>query len=730
MKKLLFSVFLFLSFTSNVNAGWYEPELLPFDLGGGNQGTCNGVNNSINDTGCHGETVPYQTYCFNSLGGTTPIGDNIPVLETISAVYVSTAGGPILSDNPSDNTNYDNTNIYLNDIGNGAMTCFYWDEINVNTTTYKLDDSGFDDFGSADGEEEILIIDFPLETSSGGITVTIDLDNSENGIDTIDFTMTFLDKTQLDQSGIISGSSVFSIGATSDITDISNIRTIIYEIDSLNISDFIIAGNTFNFGFKFYNSTIGDGIEIRNDFILQSLKYDVTFKGGLSYVGASIYSLNSSNPISNIPIKVKPLYTIISAGELTNSGFVEGSVQTGSIEIIREPTALESLDIDIGGLYILQSGTGSSGFTSSGTLDNSNDLDIVPDMKIYTTNYGTLLEEFLEGGAIYFLKTFFTLVGNSTFYLDDLEHVELYQYIKYTLDLKDVTYLAGALNGSSNMNLETLKIYGITNIDSDKQVDLVENQDGEDIHNLDGEINKSVLKRDIRESAISTIKFIDTEDETVSILDLTGYAWDDFDNGGKVLGDILYYDNLNGGNVELGSDFIYELIITGVKTIVIKGGNLYIKSNMINDTGIGDHLLGLIVLKDESGKGGKIYIDTDVVEVDAIIYADKSVISYNKFYGEIDGNIDSAVMQNQLYIYGTVFSENTIGGSRLNPPVCPFYTESIPDFDCDVIEAQKYDFNYLRAGFEDKYNDGYADYPIIIKYNSAMQITPPPLFTN
>jgi hypothetical protein len=113
-------------------------------------------------------------------------------------------------------------------------------------------------------------------------------------------------------------------------------------------------------------------------------------------------------------------------------------------------------------------------------------------------------------------------------------------------------------------------------------------------------------------------------------------------------------------------------------------------------------------------------------------------MSYNMYYNngnsdniikhEIDWNIDNLAIQNQLYIYWTVFSENTIWGSRIDPPVCPFWIESDSSITCNTIEAQKYDFNYLRAWSNNKYNASYADYPVIIKYNSTVQSTPPPLF--
>jgi hypothetical protein len=74
--------------------------------------------------------------------------------------------------------------------------------------------------------------------------------------------------------------------------------------------------------------------------------------------------------------------------------------------------------------------------------------------------------------------------------------------------------------------------------------------------------------------------------------------------------------------------------------------------------------------------------------------------------------------------------------------VCPYYIkESICS---DVKQAQKYDLNYLRRYFIKTdgtpvnggvnyfgiYDSSYEYYtfPVVVKYNSKVQLTPPPLF--
>jgi len=105
-------------------------------------------------------------------------------------------------------------------------------------------------------------------------------------------------------------------------------------------------------------------------------------------------------------------------------------------------------------------------------------------------------------------------------------------------------------------------------------------------------------------------------------------------------------------------------------------------------------------------------------------------------------NTPISTLSNQLYIYGSVFSENTIGGSRSNPVECPYYVT------CSTSsEAQQYDLNFLRRYVRiDTNDDGNPDtianggiqssgttvttqdYPVVIEYNSNLQINPPVFF--
>ena len=164
-------------------------------------------------------------------------------------------------------------------------------------------------------------------------------------------------------------------------------------------------------------------------------------------------------------------------------------------------------------------------------------------------------------------------------------------------------------------------------------------------------------------------------------------------------------------------------------------------------------ILGVVVQKDEAGNGGNLYIDPGITNIVGTYIIDGSVMSYDGT-SEI-GVGDITTLKNQLYIYGSIVSENTIGGSRMSPLKCP----SLLNVSCTTSAmAQKYDFNYLRryylfggqpfgdgkvigggtctsttcSGFQpnliQKFNaptEELAKYPVIIEYNPLIRTSSP-----
>ncbi|PIE85514.1 hypothetical protein CSA08_01505 [Candidatus Gracilibacteria bacterium] len=176
-------------------------------------------------------------------------------------------------------------------------------------------------------------------------------------------------------------------------------------------------------------------------------------------------------------------------------------------------------------------------------------------------------------------------------------------------------------------------------------------------------------------------------------------------SGSNVSG-VLYYD----GNYTISS------APAGVNTLIIKNGNLFITGDIATN-------LGIIVIKDNLADKtvGNVYITPNVTEINAIIYADGSLLSKSNsgFYthnGTISGNPEDSPtrtneLQNDLILIGSLFSRNTIGGAiGAGPFKCPG-GKTCSSFD----EAVKYDLNYIRRG-----PNGFK-----VEYNPANQINPP-----
>jgi hypothetical protein len=214
-----------------------------------------------------------------------------------------------------------------------------------------------------------------------------------------------------------------------------------------------------------------------------------------------------------------------------------------------------------------------------------------------------------------------------------------------------------------------------------------------------------------------------------------------------------------------------NLEISWAKTVIIDGWNLFIDKNLFYKNNKLDSIW-FIVLKDKNWNGGNIYISPEITNIVWAFYAEGSVISFD-WTKELDGNTDYKTLKNQLHLFGTFMTQNTIWGSRKTPPECPYNVDecSTNDLDLRLQIAQKYDLQYLRRYFLDKdwkpadnplligwwqyikgtkstpeyidkanlnkkyarfienLNDSNIAYPVIIEYNPNLQLTPPPLFS-
>lgn len=630
---------------------------------------------------------------------------------------------------------YNSSNSVVSCIEDGS----WWTKYRIRCN-YKFEDNTVE-FNSAPFTAGSMVADW----QDKNINITFPLSDTESNIDYIDFTFTFTDNTSLDwvtkNKNNTSSSAVYPQDSTTWNNFSWDIRTIEYRLSNGWTLDSMKNWDSFDFVYKFYNPTeeASDYYPSGTDwFVLNEVKYDVVFNDGGSF--SWFYAEDKATWTNifgrSIVFRLTPLFEVNTSWEVASADwFVEWQTQTWSLEIIKNSTVPTSLNW----VYFSQRWTSSSSFNWSWVLDENNNSSLNDDTEksILKTWIGTKFLNVLSEGPTYLFSLLFQLSA-SIWTVDDIKDIRLNQYIQYNVSWKTVKYLVGTLNKTNSQNFNTLKIQWLSNIDEDKKRDLVDGQSS-DINNLAWDITKASLKRDIRKATIDTIKFVSSQDQWVAITNLIWNNWNPI-NWGKELWKILYYWDLNWSNVELNS----STNNTWKKTIVVVWWNLYINSNIVNSSS--NDILWIIVLKDENWNGWKLYIDKDISRVDAVIYTDKSVISYNNFYDnwdldpdfdfdpsditkkEVDWNIANSVMQNQLYIYGSLFSENTIGWSRLDPSVCPFWTW-LEGVDCTRTIAQRYDLNYLRAWVENKFDASYPDYPIVIKYNPALQSGPPPLFS-
>ena len=140
--------------------------------------------------------------------------------------------------------------------------------------------------------------------------------------------------------------------------------------------------------------------------------------------------------------------------------------------------------------------------------------------------------------------------------------------------------------------------------------------------------------------------------------------------------DVAYFklDATNSGKyILMGSGSNNILLAKHIRTLIIEGGDLYINGDITKDLFV-DKPRTIIVLKDKSGNGGNIYLHGSVKQIISTIIADGSI--YSGFPTSAQSTLPTTVFlynstkvqitnlpANQLYIYGSVITRNTIGGA-------------------------------------------------------------------
>jgi len=462
-----------------------------------------------------------------------------------------------------------------------------------------------------------------------------------------------------------------------------------------------------------------------------SARFDIL--GITANISWSLWAVSDVNiSASDIETRFAPLYTTSFGWELDNNGFIEWAQQSSDLSVSKAASSVTPASRNLLVQYWGQTDRLRLDIARSGN----------PTTPVSESSLSTVLENNF-GNTTYPFNTLLTQEGWT---IEDISQTFLSSHISYTLDGQSIVY-NGDVIGKSNYhdaNIDNttsqswIKVVWLTS--SQRTTALTNDQFTDDLTIL-GKLTKSTSRKDIQASVFNVIKNVDPTDNnwsspSIDRLDTT--TWANNPDGTKLVNSsVLYFWELSGDDVELGNGL--NETVGWKKTIVVEGWNLYIRSNM-EYANAGDDILGIVVLQDENGNGWNLYIHPDVTNIVWTIYVDKSVISYN-WTNELDGNTEASVLNNQLYIFGSLFSENTIWGSRSSPLECPYYISVCSS----TVEAQKYDLNYLRRYFVADTNDdgvkdtpswdtvfdpsdNYYEYPVVVEYNSRIQSTPPPLF--
>lgn len=433
---------------------------------------------------------------------------------------------------------------------------------------------------------------------------------------------------------------------------------------------------------------------------------------------------NISISDSSAVVSARPLYTTQFSWEIVDNWFIEWANQTSQLAVTRHNTtsiSSPSLRFEFGEVHT----SGDNIINQRFTMDlNSFELN-----EWTQTNWSTVTQVFsnLNPGNKELTSRMIqrpnSTPRDTTSYLASV--------VKYRISWRDIIYpqdiiwkdtYHGIQEGGQTFQ-RWVRIIGLTS--SQRTEELTSEQFTNDARIL-WTLTKAELRRDIQRNVSQITRNIEETILWTHEARLNGTSWWGTAGWWLLLAqwNILYFKNPNQP-VRLSWNIVWE------KTLIVENWNVYIDGNVT-----GPWNLWIIVLHSDV-MTWNVYINPSVRDIHASMFVDRSILSYNG--SVLDGNTSATVLENQLYIYGSIFSENTIGTSRSTVPVCPFH---VPSTSCTREEAQAYDFNYLRRYFINAGGDpswwesvkrwntdtSLRDYPLIIEYNPSIQSSPPPLF--
>lgn len=137
---------------------------------------------------------------------------------------------------------------------------------------------------------------------------------------------------------------------------------------------------------------------------------------------------------------------------------------------------------------------------------------------------------------------------------------------------------------------------------------------------------------------------------------------------------------------------------TKPKVLILAGADLIIDQNLLVDEAV-NFPVSIVLLKNSVGKGGNVYFTSEVTNINAYIYADKTIYSVEDIADvgtsaderpDRDGQINDK-MFSQIAFVGRFWSQNCIGCSQLDVPL-----KGDGSIALNRQEAQDYDLNMWR----------------------------------
>ncbi len=183
-----------------------------------------------------------------------------------------------------------------------------------------------------------------------------------------------------------------------------------------------------------------------------------------------------------------------------------------------------------------------------------------------------------------------------------------------------------------------------------------------------------------------------------------------------------------------------------IYSVIAIGADIYIDYSVVPQDDW--HPRVMIALKNSAWVGGNIYIDGGITRIKSSLVAERSIYSgeysvwgVKTVYNDDAGNLFK-IPNRQLYIYGTIISNNTIGGYSIDNGTANYCPYDITP--CDNDTALTFDYNHFRdfqqdlpewqkavlRGYQPPWfgapSDKYDAYSMIIEHDPRIISDPPP----